>query len=80
MAAECAAGATLALNAIDWSGAHSARFCGAAPARWRPTCYDAAAASLTYYAPSDQVERFCAGSGPEYADACRQAAAAAERT
>jgi hypothetical protein len=80
MAAECAAGATLALNAIDWSGAHSARFCGAAPAGWRPTCYDAAAASLTYYAPVDQVERFCAGSGPEYAGACRQAAAAAERT
>jgi hypothetical protein len=80
MAAECAAGATLALNAIDWSGARSARFCSAARAEWKPACYGAAASSLTYYARADQVERFCTDTGKEYADACRRAAAAAERT
>jgi hypothetical protein len=80
IAAECAAGATLALNAIDWSGVRSARFCSAAPVGWKATCYAAAATSLTYYAPPDQVERFCAGTGSEYSAACRQAAAAAART
>jgi hypothetical protein len=80
LADQCAAGATLALNAIDWTGARSARFCGAAPAAWKPTCYAAAATSLTYYAPAEQVERFCRDSGPQYADACRRAASAAERT
>jgi hypothetical protein len=76
LAAQCAAGATLALNAIDWTGARSARFCGVAPAEWKPTCYAASATSLTYYAPEEQVERFCKNSGSEYAEACRQAAAA----
>jgi hypothetical protein len=47
LAPQCAGGATLALNAIDWTGARSARFCGAAPTAWKPTCYAAAATSLT---------------------------------
>ncbi len=80
LATQCAAGATLALNAIDWTGARSARFCAAAPAEWKNACYTAAATSLTYYAPAKQVLRFCAGIGAEYANACREAAEAAERT
>ena len=80
LAAECAAGATLALNAIDWTGGRSTRFCAAAPNDWKSTCYAAAASSLTYYAPAERVEQFCSGAGADYADACRRAAAAAART
>ena len=77
LAPACAGGATLALNAIDWSGERSSRFCAAAPEGWKPTCYAAAASSLALYAPPAAVDRFCVSAGG-YAAACR--AGLAERS
>jgi hypothetical protein len=58
LAPNCAAGATLALNAVDWTGSRTARFCAAVPTGWRETCFAAAAASLAHYASPDDLARF----------------------
>jgi hypothetical protein len=73
LAPACAEGATLALNAIDWSGGRSSRFCAAAPESWKSGCYSAAASSLALYAPAAAVDRFCVSAGG-YAAACRAGA------
>ncbi len=73
LAPHCAAGATLALNAMDWSGARAARLCAAAPAEWKETCYRTAADALVDLAPAPERARLCASVEPAYAGACREA-------
>ena len=73
LAPHCAAGATLALNAMDWSGARAARLCAAAPAEWKETCYRTAADALVDLAPAPERARLCASVEPAYAGTCREA-------
>ena len=79
LAPRCAAGATLALNAIDWSGSRSARFCAATPTEWKPACYGAAARSLTDLASPRRRAGWCDRIEPDYAAVCRREAAIADR-
>jgi hypothetical protein len=74
-ASHCAAGATLALNGMDWSGNRAARFCGAVPKPWKERCYGTAASSLASLAPAAQRVLLCRRVEREYAAICRQAAA-----
>ena len=74
LAAHCAAGAVLALDAMDWSGGRAARLCAAAPAEWMETCYRSAAGSLIDLATAAQRTRFCASVGPALVRGCREAA------
>lgn len=74
IAAHCASGATLALDAMDWSGARSARFCAAAPEAWKPDCYRTAADALVDLASPDRRRQFCDAVEPAYAGPCRDAA------
>lgn len=73
MAPHCAAGATLALDAMDWSGSRAARLCAAAPAEWKEACYRSASDALVDLATPAQRARFCTAVEPAYAASCRQA-------
>jgi hypothetical protein len=73
LAPRCAAGATLALDAMDWSGGRSARFCAAAPAAWKDACYRTAALALVDLAAPRRRAAFCAAIEPAYAATCRTA-------
>jgi hypothetical protein len=75
LASHCAAGATLALNGMDWSGGRAARFCGAAPGDWKAMCYRVAARSLISLASPAERSRLCQKVEREYAPICRRAAA-----
>ena len=70
----CAAGAALALDAMDWSGFRAARLCAAAPAEWKETCYRSASGALVDLAPPERRARLCAAIEPAYVGSCRQAA------
>jgi hypothetical protein len=72
----CAAGAALALDALDWSGTRAARLCAAAPAAWKEACYRSASGALVDLAPASQRVQFCASIETAYAKVCREAAAA----
>jgi hypothetical protein len=74
LAAHCAAGATLALNAMDWSGSRSARLCSAAPEAWKEQCYRVAADALVDLASPEERDRLCAVVEPAYVATCRKAA------
>jgi hypothetical protein len=58
LAPHCAAGAALALSALDWSGSRTSRFCAAVAAAWKETCYAAGAAALADYASPADLARF----------------------
>ncbi len=73
LAPHCAAGATLALNAMDWTGSRAARLCAAAPAEWKETCYRTAADALVDLAPARERARLCASVEPAYSGTCRAA-------
>jgi hypothetical protein len=73
LAAHCAAGATLALDAMDWSGSRAAGLCAAAPAEWKDLCYRTASAALVDLAPPAERARLCAEVEPAYAGSCREA-------
>ena len=75
LAPQCAAGAALALDALDWSGARAAGFCAAAPEAWKDACYRSAAGALTELASPADRARLCASIEPAYAAACREAGA-----
>jgi hypothetical protein len=70
----CAAGATLALNAMDWSGSRAAGLCATAPEEWKETCYRSASGALVDLAPPERRARLCAAIEPAYVGSCRQAA------
>jgi hypothetical protein len=74
LAAHCAAGAALALDAMDWSGSRAARLCAAARAEWKEACYRSAAGALTDLAAPDERARLCAKIEASYMSACREAA------
>jgi hypothetical protein len=74
LAPHCAAGAALALDAMDWSGHRAARLCAAAPAEWKDACYRSAAAALTDLASPAGRARLCASVESGYIAACREAA------
>jgi hypothetical protein len=73
LAARCAGGATLALNATDWSGLRAARLCAAAPPAWKDECYRTAAAALVDLATPDQRASLCATLEAEYIGSCQKA-------
>jgi hypothetical protein len=73
LAARCAGGATLALNATDWSGREAARLCAAAPSAWKDQCYRSAAGALVDLATPAQRASLCAAVEAEYAGSCRAA-------
>ena len=73
LAPHCAAGATLALNAMDWSGSRAARLCSVAPERWKETCYRTASSALMDVAPDPHRIQLCASVEPAYAETCRHA-------
>jgi hypothetical protein len=75
LAPHCAAGATLALNQMDWSGVRAARFCEASPRGWKERCYGTAATSLTAFATWAQRNVLCESVEREYVGICREAAA-----
>jgi hypothetical protein len=75
LAVQCAAGAALALDALDWSGNRAAGFCAAAPGAWKDACYRSAAGALTELASPGDRARLCASIERAYAAACRDAAA-----
>ena len=74
LAPHCAAGAALALDAMDWSGFRAARLCATAPQDWKETCYRSAADALIDLAPPAQRSRLCAAVEPAYVGTCREAA------
>jgi hypothetical protein len=73
LAARCAGGATLALNAIDWSGRRAARLCAAAPALWKDACHRSAAGALVDLATPEQRASLCATVEAAYVRSCREA-------
>jgi hypothetical protein len=73
-AEHCAAGAALALDAMDWSGARAVRLCALAPVGWKETCYRSAAGALTDLATPAERTRLCTTIEPAYAAVCREAA------
>jgi hypothetical protein len=73
LAARCAGGATLALNATDWSGRRAARLCSAAPPAWKDECYRSAAGALVDLATPQQRASLCAAIEAEYIESCREA-------
>jgi hypothetical protein len=73
IAARCAGGATLALNATDWSGRRAARLCAAAPAAWKDECYRSAAGALVDLATPKERASLCAAVEPAYVRSCREA-------
>ena len=74
LAPHCAAGATLALNAMDWSGSRAGEFCRAAPPAWKETCYRTAATALVDLASLAERAAFCSGIESAYAESCRKIA------
>jgi hypothetical protein len=74
LAPHCAAGATLALDAMDWTGGRAARFCTAARPEWKDTCYRTAAATLVDLAAPARRAAFCASVEPSFTATCREAA------
>ena len=74
LAPHCAAGAALALDAMDWSGLRAARLCAAAPEEWKETCYRSASGALVDLALPAQRARLCAAVEPAYIGSCREAA------
>jgi hypothetical protein len=74
LAPHCAAGATLALNGMDWTGGRASRFCGAAPKAWKALCYRVATTSLIPLASPAQRSLLCQKVEREYAPTCRRAA------
>jgi hypothetical protein len=73
LAPECAAGAALALDALDWSGNRAARLCAAAPAQWKEACYRSASAALADLAAPARRAELCEQIEPAYARVCRAA-------
>ena len=73
LALHCAAGAALALDAMDWSGSRAASLCAAAPAKWKEACYRSASGALVELAPPARRARFCATVEPAYVGSCREA-------
>jgi hypothetical protein len=73
LASPCAAGAALALDAIDWSGFRAARLCAGAPEEWKETCYRSASGALVDLALPTQRARLCAAVERVYVGSCRQA-------
>jgi hypothetical protein len=73
LAPRCAGGATLALNATDWSGRRAARLCAAAPPAWKDECYRSAAGALVDLATPEQRASLCAAVEAEYIGSCREA-------
>jgi hypothetical protein len=73
LAPHCAAGAALALDAMDWSGFRATRLCAAAPEEWRETCYRSASGALVDLALPAERERLCAAVEPAYIGSCREA-------
>jgi hypothetical protein len=74
LAPRCAAGATFALDAMDWSGGRAARFCAAGPDGWKSDCWRAAADALVDLATPRSRSAFCAKAEPSWIGACRKAA------
>jgi hypothetical protein len=73
LAPRCAGGATLALNATDWSGRRAARLCAAAPPAWKDQCYRSAAGALVDLATPQQRASLCAAIEAKYIGSCREA-------
>jgi hypothetical protein len=73
LAPHCAAGAALALDAMDWSGARAASLCAAAPEDSKETCYRSASGALVDLAPPRRRASLCAAIEPAYAESCREA-------
>jgi hypothetical protein len=73
LAPHCAAGAALALDAMDWSGARAASLCAAAPEESKETCYRSASGALVDLAPPRRRASLCAAIEPAYAESCREA-------
>jgi hypothetical protein len=74
LVARCAAGAALALDAMDWTGARAARLCAAAPTSWKDGCYRSAAGALVDLATPAERARLCDAVEPAWIPACREAA------
>jgi hypothetical protein len=73
LAPHCAAGAALALDAMDWSGSRAVHLCAAAPRAWKEICYRSASGALVDLAPPERRARLCAAVEPAYVGSCRQA-------
>jgi hypothetical protein len=73
LARYCAAGAALAVDAMDWSGFRAAHLCAAAPEEWKETCYRSASEALVDLAPPAQRARLCAAVEPAHIGSCREA-------
>jgi hypothetical protein len=73
LAGHCAAGATLALDAMDWSGRRAMRLCAAAPGAWKNTCYRTAANGLTDLATPARRATLCDSVEPAFVGICREA-------
>jgi hypothetical protein len=74
LAARCAGGATLALNATDWSGRRAIQLCTAAREAWKDVCYRTAAGALVDLATPEQRASLCATVEAAYVRSCREAA------
>jgi hypothetical protein len=74
-APKCAAGAALALDALDWSGSRAAKFCAAVPPGWKEACYRSAANALTALAAPAERDRLCSTVEVRYVAVCREAGA-----
>jgi hypothetical protein len=72
LASRCAGGATLALNAMDWSGKRAARLCASAPEAWKGDCYRTAAGALVDFATPSQRAELCADVEAAYIQTCRK--------
>jgi hypothetical protein len=71
LAPRCAAGAALALDAMDWTGSSAARLCAAAPTNWKDACYRSAAGTLTDLTTPTGRAHLCANIETAYVTPCR---------
>jgi hypothetical protein len=79
LASSCAAGATIALSEMDWSGARTMSFCAASEKAWREACYRMAGARLTSVTSPTRRAELCRQLDGRYAEVCRASAGLAPR-
>ena len=74
LAPSCAAGATIALTEMDWTGARTLRFCAASPVAWKEACYRLGGSRLALVTTAARRAALCGQVEGVYADACREGA------
>lgn len=78
LAPSCAAGATIALTEMDWTGARTLRFCAASRVAWKEACYRLGGSRLAFVTSPTRLAVLCGQVEGEYVEACRESAGLVE--